>query len=261
MPVDKPLTKEDWYNKKIRDGFFIFDKNDFFKFTDTSYDPLAFAILNSAYASRPLQLFELLEPHIFFDNEKRNFRIDSRNIEQLKSDLLDKMPLKGMQILEIECKEPSFMEFLRSIGAEIESLSFTKINEFNGARITLNNYKDIFKDKKFDITLSNGLLSNGPYIKYNNLSGNLCGLELYTIFANLTKKNSYSIHANGNMITSLFITFFQFVGMQAIEYFRHSDGQDRFMIIMKKLNNKVTGNEEFNRIYSELKKRNPIRYI
>lgn len=254
-------SKEEWYKKRIREGFFIFDKNDFFKFTDTSYDPLAFAIINSAYSTSPSQLFELLEPHIFFDNEKRDFRIDSRNIDQLKSDLLEKMPLKGMKILEIECKEPSFPEFLKSIGAEIESLSFTKINEFNGNRITLNNYQDIFKDKKFDITLSNGLLSNDAYIKYSNLSGNLCGLELYTIFANLTKKGGYSIHINGNMITSLFITFFQLVGMQTIEYFRHSDGQDRFMVIMKKINNKLTSYEEFSTIYSELKKRNPIRYI
>jgi len=261
MPLTKPLTKEEWYNKRVRDGFFIFDKNEFPDFTETSYDSLIFVIVNSAYSSKPSHFFEILEPHIYFDNQKRDFKIDSRNIEQLKSDLLSEKPLKGMQILEIECKEQAFLEFLKSLGAEIDTFSTAKINDFNGKRITLNNYKDIFNDKKFDITLSNSLLDNGPYIKYNNLSGNFCGLELYTIFANITKKNGFSIHANGNMVSSLFITFFQFVGMQTIEYFRHSDGHDRFMIIMKKVNNKTTSYGEFNTIYSELKKRNPIRYI
>jgi len=104
-------------------------------------------------------------------------------------------------------------------------------------------------------------LNNEPYIRYNNLSGNFCGLELYTIFANLTKKGGYSIHSDGNMVTSLFITFFQFVGLQTTEYFRHSNGENKFMIIMKKINNKITIHQEFDTIYTELKKRNPIRYI
>ena len=261
MPLTKQLTKEEWYNKRIRDGFFIFDKDEFPKLTDTSYDPLIFVIVNSAYSSKLSHFFGILEPHIYFDNEKKDFKIDSRNIEQLKSDLLSEKPLKDMQILEIECKEQAFLEFLKSLGAEIDTLSTAKINDFNGKRITLNNYKDIFNDKKFDITLSNGLLNNNAYLKYDNLSGNYSGLEVYTIFANLTKKGGYSIHANGNMISSLFITFFQLVGLQTIEYFRHSDGQDRFMLVMKKVNNKATSYEEFNTIYSELKKRNPIRYI
>lgn len=261
MAMTKVMTKEEWYKKKTREGFFIFDKNEFPKLTDTSYDPILFALTNSAYSSKPSHFFELLEPHIYFDNEKRDFKIDSRNIEQLKNDLLSEKPLNGMQILELECKEPAFPDFLKSLGAEIAPFSLTKISEFNGKRITLNNYQDVFKDNKFDITLSNGLLNNDTYIKYNNLSGNFCGLELYTIFANLTKKNGFSLHVNGNMITSLFITFFQLVGLQTVEYFRHSDGQDRFMIIMKKLNSKTTGYDEFSTIYTELKKRNPIRYI
>lgn len=256
-----PITKEEWYNKKLREGFFIFSKDEFPKLTDTPYDPLLFAIVNSAYLSKPSHFFELLEPHIYFDNGKKDFRIDSRNIDQLKRELLAETPLKGMQILEIEAKEQVHLDFLKSLGAEIDANSSTKINDFNGKRITLDNYQEIFKDKKFDITLSNSLLDNSSYIKYNNLSGNFCGLELYTIFANITKKGGFSIHANGNMISSLFITFFQLVGLQTIEYFRHSDGQDKFMIIMKKINNKTTSSEEFNTIYTELKKRNPIRYI
>ena len=256
-----PAAKEEWYNKRVKEGFFIFNKNEFPAFTDTAYDPLLFAVINSAYEKKISKFFDILEPHIYFDNGKKDFRIDSRNIEQLKSDLLNDMPLKGIHVLEIESKEPSHLEFLKSLGAEIDSNSSTKINEFNVGRITLNNYKDVFQGKKYDITLSNGLFDNGPYIKYNNLSGNFCGLELYTIFANLTKKGGFSIHANGNMVTSLFITFFQLVGLQTVEYFRHSDGQDKFMIIMNKINNKTTSPDEFNTVYTELKKRNPIRYI
>lgn len=254
-------SKEDWYNKRIKGGFFIFDKGEFPALTDTSYDPLIFTLVNSAYASNPSRFFEILEPHIYFDNEKRNFKIDSRNIDQLKKDISSDTPLKGLKIFEMESKGAIHLEFLRGLGAEIDQNSSARINDFSGGRITLNNYQNTFKDKKFDITMSNGLLNNDAYIKYSNLSGNLCGLELYTIFANLTKKGGYSIHINGNMITSLFITFFQLVGMQAIEYSRHSDGDGKFMIIMKKINNKVTSPEEFSAIYAELKKRNPIRYI
>lgn len=256
-----PTAKEEWYSKKIREGFFIFNKNEYPAFTGTSYDPLLFAIVNSAYSKNPSKFFGILEPHIYFDNGRKDFRIDSRNIEQLKSDLLNDMPLKELQVLELESKEPSHLEFLKSLGAEIDQNSSTKINEFNAGRITLNNYKEVFHEKKYDITLSNGLLANGPYIRYNNLSGNLCGLELYAIFANLTKKDGFSLHADGNLISSLFITFFQLVGLQTVEYFRHADGNDKFMLIMKKLNNKFTNSEEFSVIYSELKKRNPIRYI
>jgi|SRR3989338_351688 len=254
-------SKEEWYNRRIKEGFFIFDKGEFPALTDTSYDPLVFTLVNSAYSSNPSRFFEILEPHIYFDNQKKDFKIDSRNIDQLKKDISSDMPLKGLQIFEMESKEAGHLEFFRSLGAEIDSNSSTKINEFNGGRITLNNYQNTFKYKQFDITLSNGLLNNDSYIKYNNMSGNLCGLELYAIFANLTKKGGCSIHINGSMITSLFITFFQLVGMQTIEYSRHSDGDIKFMIIMKKINNKLTSYEEFSTIYAELKKRNPIRYI
>jgi len=132
------ITKEEWYNKKIKEGFFIFDKDEFPKLTNTSYDPIIFALVNSAYAPKPSRFFELLEPHIYFDNEKRDFKIDSRNIDQLKKDLLSDMPLKGLQILEMESKEASHLEFLKSLGADVDSNSSAKINEFNGKRITLN---------------------------------------------------------------------------------------------------------------------------
>lgn len=254
-------AKEEWYNKKVKEGFFIFNKNEFPAFTGTAYDPLIFAIINGAYSKNPARFYGILEPHIYFDNGKKDFRIDSRNIEQLKSDLLSDMPLKGLQILEIESKEPGHIEFLKLLGAGVDHNSSIKINEFGAGRITLNNYEDVFQGRKYDITLSNGLLANGPYIRYNGLSGNFCGLELYTIFANLTKKDGLSIHTDGNLITSLFITFFQLVGLQTVEYFRYADGNDKFMLIMKKLNKKVTGDASFKVIYSELKKRNPIRYI
>ncbi|MBI2130279.1 hypothetical protein HYU10_00755 [Candidatus Woesearchaeota archaeon] len=254
------VTKEEWFRKRVREGFLIFEKDDYPRLTETSYDHLVFAIINSAYAGKQERFYEIMEPHIFFDNGRNQFRIDSRNIEQLKQELLADLPLKGMRMLEIEAKEASHIEFLKSLGAEFDQNSFKKINEFDGKRITLNNYNEFFKDNGFDAVFTNGLLHNGPYIKYNSLSGNLCGLELFTIAANITKKNGFNFHADGNMITSLFMTFFQFVGLQPIEYFRHSDGQDRFMILMKKVNSKVTGFGEFTTIYTELKKRNPIRY-
>ena len=45
-------SKEEWLNKKLSGGFFIFDKNEFPKLTNTSYDPILFEIINSAYIKK-----------------------------------------------------------------------------------------------------------------------------------------------------------------------------------------------------------------
>ena len=85
-------------------------------------------------------------------------------------------------------------------------------------------------------------------------------MELYAIFSNLTKKGGYSIHCHGNYISSLYETYFQFLGLKVIDYFRIETGPYNFGIIMKKFNDKKISKEEFDYLYNELKKRNPIRY-
>ena len=97
-------------------------------------------------------------------------------------------------------------------------------------------------------------------IKYEKHSAVFSGFELYSIFSNITKKNGFSIHANGSVISSLYETYFQFIGFKVIEYFRNSDGDFNFTMIMKKMNEKQTTYDEFFYIYSELKKRWPTRY-
>ena len=97
-------------------------------------------------------------------------------------------------------------------------------------------------------------------IKYQNHSAVFSGFELYAIFANITKKSGFSLHSNGSVISSLYETYFQFIGFKVIDYFRNSDGKFDFTMIMKKINEKQANYDEFFYIYNELKKRWPTRY-
>ena len=97
-------------------------------------------------------------------------------------------------------------------------------------------------------------------IRYENHSAVFSGFEMYAIFANLTNKNGFSIHSNGSVISSLYETFFQFIGFEVINYFRNVEGPHKFSIIMQKINEKETNFDDFNYIYTELKKRWPTRY-
>ena len=120
------------------------------------------------------------------------------------------------------------------------------------------NKKEI--DKEFDITFSNNLLNDNESIEDDSHSNVYRSMELYSIFSNMTKKGGYSIHSNGTYISSLYETFFQFLGFKVIDYFRIETGPYKFGIIMKKFNDKKINKEEFDYLYTEFKKRNPIRF-
>ena len=259
METVQELSKSELFKKNLMEGFFIFEKGEFPALTGTEYDPIIFSIVNSAYAENSARFFDILEPHLAFDAIKKKVSMKRGTASKLNEEIIKDQPLNGKKVFEIEAKETGHLDYLRTLGAEVDSNSVKKLSDFEG-RLTLKNYSDFFRNGKFDIILSNGIFNNNNYIKYGNFGANYCGLELYTIFSNISKKGGYTFHANGNMISSLFITFFQFIGQQTIEYFRHSSGEEKFMMIMSKINNKVTSYEEFLSIYTELKKRNPIRY-
>lgn len=254
--------KENWFKKKLRSGFFIFDKNEFPSFTNTSYDPVLFEIINSAYIkkNRLNDLFKALQPLIIFDEKKDDFRIDGSKIEEIRVILLSDKILSGLTVFEINPKGNAHLDFLKEIGALISSQVKNNLIPISGENaIKLKNWNSYINDK-YDITFSNELMDNNSNIKYDNHSDIFSGFELYALYANITKKNGFSMHANGSVISSLYETYFQFIGFKVIDYFRNSDGKFNFTMIMEKINEKQTSYDEFFYIYTELKKRWPTRY-
>ncbi|MEK6984297.1 MAG: hypothetical protein AABX33_07020 [Nanoarchaeota archaeon] len=255
-------SKEEWFKLKLRSDFFIFNKNEFPGFTDTSYDPVLFEIVNSAYLAKNRigDLFRNLEPLIAFDEKKQDYKLEVSKLAELKIALLKDSILSGLTVFELNPRGNSHLVFLEEIGAIIPEEVKNNLIPIGGKdAIKLKNWNGYINDK-YDITFSNGLMDNKSGIKYDNHSDVFSGFEMYSVYANITKKNGFSLHSNGSVISSLYETFFQFIGFKVAEYFRNSDGQFNFTMIMKKINDKQTNFEEFFYIYNELKKRWPTRY-
>ncbi|MBO06273.1 MAG: hypothetical protein QGI89_01135 [Candidatus Woesearchaeota archaeon] len=254
------LSKREWFNSKLRKNFLVFDKNQFPKFMDTSYDPTIFAVINAAYILKDKldDFFKVVEPLIVFDKNKNTFKIDNLQSEKIKEMLFHDKMLSGLTLFEFNPKGTEHLDFLRQLGAEISDQT-EHIPAAGSDVIKLKNWKSYF-NKKYDITFSNGLMDENSSIKYEKHTAVFSGLELYTLFANITKKTGFSIHSNGSIISSLYETFFQFIGFNVIEYFRTNDENFKFTMIMQKINKKETNFDEFFYIYHELKKRWPTRY-
>ncbi|MBI3035993.1 hypothetical protein HYY71_06755 [Candidatus Woesearchaeota archaeon] len=255
-------AKESWFNKKLRSGFFIFDKNEFPKFTNTSYDPLLFGIINSAYIRKNMldAFFRALEPFIVFDEKKSDYRIDSSKSEEIKKLFLKDRILSGLTVFELGSKGSIHLDLLQELGAIVpDNTKNSRIPIQGENSIKLKNWSDYIKEK-YDITFSNELMDERSGIKYEKHSDVFSGFEMFSVYANITKKDGFSLHANGSVISSLYETYFQFIGFKVIDYFRNADDKHAFTIIMKKFNEKQTSYDEFFYIYTELKKRWPTRY-
>lgn len=259
----KQITKEEWFNKKLRNNFFIFDKNEFPRLTNSSYDPILFGVINSAYITknRLSDFFKTVEPLIVFDEKKDSYKIDKTKVAQIKNVLLNDKILSGVTIFELNPKGDDHLNFLEEMGAIIPDEIKNNYIPISGENaIKLKNWSSYLSDKKFDVTFSNELMDEGSGIKYNNHSSVFSSFELYSVYANITKKNGFSFHANGSAISSLYETYFQFIGLKVIDYFRNSDGGFSFTMITQKINKKQISYDEFLYIYAELKKRWPTRY-
>ena len=171
--------------------------------------------------------------------------------------VLSGVDLSGTDLLEIlpVGAKTGHLDFLHKTRADTASL----MAKDNGKILNLQNFGSK-SGKKFDITFSNSLLHDSASIEDEKHSNSYRAMELYAILANLTKKEGYSAHCHGAYISSLHETYFQFLGFKVIDYFRVADGPYNFGIILKKMNNKEITKEEFDYLYAEMKKRNPIRY-
>lgn len=256
---DTVNSKVQIFHEKTINGIVLFEKGKFPRFLESDYNPILFNIINCAFLVKNdlNRFFNIIEPFVEFNQVKNLYEIEDSKIKEFKKILSNGNTLKKIEILEImpiDAKN-GHLDFLNQMGASANSLEVRN----NRNILNLQNYNSEI-DKEFDITFSNNLLHDNTSIEDDNHSNVYRSMELYSIFSNLTKKGGYSIHCHGSYVISLYETFFQFLGFKVVDYFRVETGLYNFGIIMKKFNDKKIKKEEFDYLYNEFKKRNPIRY-
>lgn len=252
-------SKVQIFHEKTRNGIVLFEKDKYPKILDSSYDPLILNIINCSFIIKNNLngFFSIMEPFVEFNQSKAIFEIEGSKTGEFKKALSGTKALAGTDLLEIMPvdAQTGHVDFLNKLGAGTTCL----IAKENGDALNLQNF-NLKANKKFDITFSNHLLHDNASIEDEKHSNAYRAMEIYAILSNLTKKNGYSVHCHGAYISSLYETYFQFLGFRVVDYFRVEAGPYNFGIIMKKMNDKGITSEEFDYLYAEMKKRNPIRY-
>lgn len=252
------------FHQKTRNDLVLFEKNRFPRILNSRYDFLLFSLINCAFISknRINQFYEIIEPYVEFNMDREVYELENIKITELKKDLINTKIFSGISMLEIQPKntENEHLNFIQEMGGKLISIPVKE----SDVALDLDNFAEKNKEKsestKYDLTFSNSLLHDESGIEDTKKSNVYRSMELYTIFSNLTKKSGFSLHFHGAYISSLYETFFQFLGFRAMDYFRFENGDYNFGFIMKKNNNKEIGKQEFDYLYREMKKRNPIRY-
>ena len=252
-------SKVQIFHEKTRNGIVLFDKDKFPEVLGSSYDSLILNIINCSFLIKNNLngFFSIIEPFVEFNQVKNIFEIEDSKVSEFKRTLSSINALSGMELLEIMPigAKTEHTGFLSKIGANAASL----MAKDNGSILNLRNFNSKI-NKKFDMTFSNHLLHDSISIEDEKHSNAYRAMELYAILSNFTKKSGYSVHCHGAYISSLHETYFQFLGFKVIDYFRVETGPYNFGIILKKMNNKELTSEEFDYLYAEMRKRNPIRY-
>ena len=119
-------------------------------------------------------------------------------------------------------------------------------------RVTLESYKKFFP-KKVDFSLSSRVISLGSGMEYGNHSSKYCAFELFACFANITKKDGYSIQYADTVGRCMeYAPFLDLVGLKLVEI--HGGN----IFVYQKINNDRISKKEFDRWYnkniSELRK-------
>lgn len=251
-------SKVQIFHEKTKNGIVLFEKDKFPKILNSSYDSLILNIINCSFLARNRLngFFTIIEPFVEFNQLKNIFEIEESKTSEFRK-VLSGADLSGVDLLEIlpVDAKTDHLGFLGKTMANTTSL----MAKDNGKILNLENFGSK-ASKKFDITFSNNLLHDSISIEDEKHSNSYRAMELYAILSNLTKKDGYSVHCHGAYISSLHETYFQFLGFKVIDYFRVEAGPYNFGIILKKLSNKEITSEEFNYLYAEMRKRNPIRY-
>jgi len=236
--------------------FVVFGEAGYPKLLSGDYDPVLMLLVNSAFVTRKdVEGFQnLIKPYV--EAEDGALLFDHLRSAELVKDIEQRKVFTGLSAFEIMPKGASrlHIDFLRNGGCDF---SCVKLNE--QSTFGLKNYKDAI-GRTFDITFSNRLMHKDSGIHDDAHSDVFRSLEMYAVFANLTKAGGYSIHACGNFVTTLYETFLDFLGFRIVSYLKVSDEQPGFAIILRKYNSKEITLEEFENLYSMFKERNPARY-
>lgn len=244
------------FSEKFGSDFVSFEKDKFPKLLNNDSDCALFFLLNAAFKLRGnlMGFYRMVEPYVELDPAKGVLGFEGVKANELLKDAVRKKIFTGLSLFELV---PKGAAGLGSVLSEMGG-SFGSFN-IGTAPLSLKNYKDFAKGK-FDLTFSTWLLHDTSGIDDGLHSNVRRSMEMYSIFANLTKLNGYSIHAFGSYVSTLYETFLDFTGLRVVKYLRVSSSPYGFLVVLKKYNDKEMSYEEFEYIYKMLQSRNPIRY-
>lgn len=255
---DSINSKIQLFHEKTKDGIVLFETDKYPKFLNSNYDPLILNLVNCSFLikNKITTFYDLIEHFVEYNQVKNLYEMEELKDSELKTNLINHKSLSELNLFEILPinNQSNHKDLLINLGANFENLPVKDIEI-----LSLKNYNTKI-NKKFDITFSNNLMTDNSGIEAEKRSNVYRALEMYAILANLTKKNGYSVHCHGIYISSLYDTFFQFLGFKVLNYYRIESGPYNFGIIMKKFNEKQIDEEEFQNLYLEMKKRNPLRF-
>ncbi|MBI2101511.1 hypothetical protein HYT53_02770 [Candidatus Woesearchaeota archaeon] len=256
---DSISSKVQIFYENTGNGIALFEKGKFPRILDSGYDPLLFLTINCSFLVKNDLggFFSVIEPFVEFNLSKKIFEMEDLKVNELKKALITAGAMSGISVLELAPNDSKreHLDFLKKLGAEASALPVKE----NSGSLDLQNFSSK-ANKEFDITFSDSLLHDNSGIEDDAHSNVYRSMELYAVMSNLTKKHGYSIHCHGAYISSLYETFFQFIGFKVIDYFRIGSGNHDFGMVMEKINTKKISKEEFDYLYTEMKKRNPIRF-
>lgn len=202
-----------------------------------------FHVINAGYVLKGKQHgFREMSKEHFTVNEKTKLPvfIRAKSAEYLDKITLDK-PLSGLKLGYLGEKSYLLNRFFEKLGGRALEISPGGQTEF-------------------DITFSSCHFDQAE-LKKSHGNTKIRALLDYAELANQTRAGGYSINAAGSYVSTLYNLFFQVIGFEVADYFRIGKADNEFTIILRKLNRKKTTQEETEYLYSELKHRNPIRYM
>ena len=244
-------------SEKFGSDFVVFAKDMFPKLLGNSYDALLFLLANAAFKMKDdvASFYRLIEPYVELDPVKSVLVFEDVKANELLKDAARHKILGGLSAFELAPKGSSqeHAGIIKALGCDFSSFNVAS------APIGLNSFKE-FVNGKFDLTFSSWLLHDTSGIDDGVHSNVYRSMELYSVFANLTKLNGYSIHTYGSYLSTLYETFLDFIGFRIVKYFRISSAPYGFAVVLKKYNDKEIKFEEFVYLYRMLQLRNPTRY-
>jgi hypothetical protein len=232
--------------------FIIFENNQYPEITDPHDDAAIFYIINAGYIlkNRQKEFEDILYNYAEFEKKSGKYKFNKDKSKDFLDLIIKQRALSEISVGALGNIAGHYLRLLEKMGAKTKQIDLENepLKAFNGWQ-------------SFDITFSIGQLDLEEMKKHNPKNPKMLVFQNYALLSNLTKMDGFSINSNGDQITTLYDLFFQLVGFKIKEYIKTQNLDYGFTIILRRLNNQKISESEFDYIFQEIKKRNPIRYF